>query len=150
LGSTARRRRNNGGVGGGGRDRLGLAREGRRTALTSGAGLAATAGGKEARRSDATGWADATWAWLGHTRRRRRGTAAGPLEEKQVGSAGEGGSGPARWSRKRELLGLGCREKGERKAKRAKSQGRKLSLLILFFFYFKTIFKTFQKNLNSF
>ena len=63
---------------------------------------------------------------------------------------GDGGSGPTRWSQKRELLGLGCRERGERKAKRDKSQGRKLSLLILFFFYFKIIFKAFQKNLNSF
>ena len=59
-------------------------------ALTDRVRLATGHGRRDQKRcGDAAGWAGAAWAWLGRARRRRRGTAAGPLEEKPVGRAGE-------------------------------------------------------------
>ena len=117
-------------------------------ALTDGVRLATRHGGREGKWcSDAAGWVGVAWAWLGRARRRRRGTATGPREEKQVGRAGEGGSVPTGRSESRPTWPLGC--EGEREQVGWARKERE-SFFSKFYFqiYFQTISKAFEIILN--
>ena len=106
-------------------------------ALTDGVRLATRHGGREGKWcSDAAGWVGVAWAWLGRARRRRRGTAAGPREEKQVGRTGEREAGKeGKRSGPPAAEGSWAKKEKERKN----------------FFFFNFIFKfKFNSNLNSF